>query len=297
MHSVIKHLSKAAESDATTLLTGETGTGKDLAAHAIHQKSSRSEAPLVVVNCGSIPENLIESELFGHVTGAFTGATNDREGAFEQAQGGTILLDEIGEIPLQLQSRFLRVLDSRKIQRVGSNKEIELDLRIIAATHRDLRRQVNEGLFREDLYHRLAIIEIRMPPLRERLDDLPMLVQALAKTLDLGDKGAEFISSDKFIATLGRYDWPGNIRELRNHLERCAALQENTSLGEHSSTQRETDTTLPIRIARSRWTAQFELQYLESLMREEGGNVSAVARRAGVNRVHMYRLLKAVGLR
>lgn len=297
MYGVIGQLTRASQSDATTLLMGETGTGKDMAAHAIHQNSSRSEAPLVVVDCASLPSELIESELFGHVAGAYTGAVGDRKGAFENAQGGTILLDEIGEIPMHLQTRFLRVLDSRTIHRVGSSQNIHLDLRIIAATHRDLRRLVNEGRFREDLYHRLAIIEINIPPLRERLDDLPQIVRALSETLDIGSKGRELLFSDEFLAKLRGHDWPGNIRELRNHIEGCVALQENSPLGSGADSSKEVDTSIPIRAARTRWISQFESQYLKTLMEEEKGNVSAVARRAGVNRVHMYRLLKSAGLR
>jgi DNA-binding NtrC family response regulator len=298
MQAVIRHLQKAASTDATTLLFGETGTGKDVCAHAIHQASARTNESLVVVDCGSLPGELIESELFGHVKGAFTGAHEDRPGAFEQAQGGTVFLDEIGEIPLHLQTRFLRVIESRETQRVGSNTKISLDLRVIGATHRDLRKQVNEGTFREDLYHRLAIIEIHLPPLRERLEDLPDLVDVLLENLDISIRGRALMTSDTFLQKLRRHDWPGNIRELRNYLERCAAMQESMPLQqERRDSALRIHTDVPIRIARTRWLQHLERKYLEELLTQENGNVSAVARRAGVNRVHMYRLLKTAGLR
>ncbi len=298
MQAVIRHLQKAASTDATTLLFGETGTGKDVCAHAIHQASARTDEPLVVVDCGSLPGDLIESELFGHVQGAFTGAHADRAGAFEQAQGGTIFLDEIGEIPLPLQTRFLRAIESREIQRLGSSTKIPLDLRVIGATHRDLRKQVNEGSFREDLYHRLAIIEIHLPPLRERLEDLPDLVDSLLEDLDVSIESRALMTSEEFLQKLRRHDWPGNIRELRNHLERCAAMQESMPLREDTEpSSLSVHSDVPIRTARTRWLQHLERKYLEELMAQENGNVSAVARRAGVNRVHMYRLLKTAGLR
>ncbi len=298
MQEVIRHLQRAASTDSTTLLLGETGTGKDISAHAIHQASERAERPLVVVDCGSLPSELIESELFGHVAGAFTGAQTDRAGAFEQAQNGTIFLDEIGELPLLLQSRFLRILDSRRVQRVGGNTSIDLDLRVIAATNRDLRRQVNEGSFREDLYHRLAIIEINLPPLRERREDIPALIDVFLEQLDVSSEGRELIRADDFLQKAKRHVWPGNIRELRNHVERCVALQESMPLlADEDDGTVKVNSAMPIQAARARWLAHFERRYLEELLADESENVTAVARRAGVSRVHMYRLLKAAGLR
>ncbi|HLU68084.1 MAG TPA: sigma 54-interacting transcriptional regulator, partial [Kofleriaceae bacterium] len=233
MRAVFAQLERAADSDVTVLLSGETGTGKELAAEALHARSARHKGPFVVVDCGALPAQLVQSELFGHVRGAFTGASADRRGAFESAHGGTVFLDEIGELPLELQPQLLRVLEQRDIARVGETRRVPVDVRIVAATHRDLRRAVNQKTFRADLYYRLAVLPIRLPPLRERLSELPELVASLCDQCGIGEPHRSRLTSPAFIEELGRHDWPGNVRELRNHLERAciAAPAELPSTG------------------------------------------------------------------
>ncbi len=217
MHEVFEVLDRFAATDVSITLVGETGAGKDILAHAIHQQSTRAHGPLVVFDCGSVAANLAESELLGHERGAFTGAVAGHPGAFERAHGGTLFLDEIGELPLDLQSRLLRALESRKVRRVGGRAERPLDVRIVAATNRDLRADVAAGRFREDLFFRLAVAVVQVPPLRQRLDDLPQLIESLLK--DLGRP--ELRLSDAAFGVLRMHSWPGNVRELKNVLA-CA---------------------------------------------------------------------------
>src|SRR5437588_764793 len=203
----------AAATDATVLLQGETGTGKEGAAEALHLGSARRDKPLVVVDCAAIPANLLESELFGHDKGSFTGATVRRIGAFEEADGGTILLDEIGELPLELQPKLLRVLERKEIRRVGTNQMARVDVRVIAATHRDLRSAVNRHTYREDLYFRLAVVRITLPPLRDRPEDIPLLVQRFLEQLGAQPEVADELRRPEFVAALQRHSWPGNVRQ------------------------------------------------------------------------------------
>ncbi len=220
MESVLKMAHKVAQSDVTVLIEGESGTGKEVLARAIHQASPRRKGPFVPVNCPSIPENLLESELFGHVRGAFTGALRDKPGKFELAKGGTVFLDEIGDLKLDLQAKLLRVLQEREIERIGDTKPRAIDVRIIAATHRDLRDLVQEGRFREDLYYRLSVVPLVIPPLRERREDIPYLVDHfLAK---YGEK--RFRVTREAMQVLLNYDWPGNVRELENAIHRAVVL-------------------------------------------------------------------------
>jgi len=217
-------IDKVAPTDARVLITGANGTGKELVAHWIHQKSERSAAPFIEVNCAAIPSELIESELFGHVKGAFTSAVRDRAGKFEAANKGTIFLDEIGDMSLSAQAKVLRALQENKISRVGTDKDIKVDVRVVAATNKDLSKEIAEGRFREDLYHRLAVILIKVPALNDRRDDIPILIEHFAKKI-AGEQGSvqkEF--SKKAIALLKSYDWTGNIRELRNVVERLIIL-------------------------------------------------------------------------
>lgn len=224
MQQVRSLIADVAPTQATVLISGESGTGKELAARMIHQASQRSKAPFVALNCAAIPENLLESELFGHEKGAFTGATQARQGKFELASGGTIFLDEIGELPLGLQSKFLRVLQERVFERVGGNREIRVDVRIVAATNRDLAEEVKERRFREDLYYRLNVFPIQLPPLRERRDGLPLLVNyLLLRTAAQTGRVAPAIAPQA-LKLLGEYDWPGNIRELQNYIERAVII-------------------------------------------------------------------------
>jgi len=215
---------KVAETDARVLITGPNGTGKELVAHNLHEKSNRSQYPLIEVNCAAIPSELIESELFGHVKGAFTSAVKDRAGKFEAADKGTIFLDEIGDMSLPAQAKVLRALQESMITRVGADKDIKVDVRVIAATNKDLRKEIEEGRFREDLYHRLAVILIKVPSLNDRRDDIPLLIHHFTKKIAEENGSAQKIFSPEAIDLLKQYDWTGNIRELRNVVERLIIL-------------------------------------------------------------------------
>ncbi|MGQ4584401.1 sigma 54-interacting transcriptional regulator [Lysobacter sp. F60174L2] len=216
-------IDQVAPFDTTVLILGESGTGKEVAARAVHQRSKRASKPFVAINCGAIPPDLLESELFGHEKGAFTGALTQRKGRFEMAEGGTLLLDEIGDMPMPMQVKLLRVLQERTFERVGGTTLIHCDVRVVAATHRNLETHIHEGKFREDLFYRLNVFPIEMPPLRERVADLPDLIGAI--TRQLADSGRGRVAlSDSAVAALGHYDWPGNVRELSNLLERLAVL-------------------------------------------------------------------------
>ncbi|WP_136513065.1 sigma-54-dependent transcriptional regulator [Geomonas edaphica] len=223
MREVYDLIAKVADSMANVLITGESGTGKELAARAIHYNSPRKSAPFEAVNCGAIPDTLIESELFGHIKGAFTGATMDRPGLFEQAEGGTLFLDEIGEVPLQLQAKLLRVLQEREFRRVGGGGALRADVRIVAASNRNLEEQVREGTFREDLFYRLNVVEVRMPSLRERSEDIPLLIEHFYKKYAIWSGTGEIVAPDAMLA-LFNYPFPGNVRELENLVERCVVL-------------------------------------------------------------------------
>jgi DNA-binding NtrC family response regulator len=217
-------IEKVAQTDARVLITGANGTGKELVAHWLHEKSERANNPLIEVNCAAIPSELIESELFGHVKGAFTSAVKDRAGKFEAANEGTIFLDEIGDMSLSAQAKVLRALQESRIQRVGSDKDIKVNVRVVAATNKDLKKEIAEGRFREDLYHRLAVILIQVPSLNERRDDIPLLVNHFAEKIAMEQGNAKKVFTDKAIKLLQEYDWTGNIRELRNVVERLIIL-------------------------------------------------------------------------
>ena len=219
-------IEKVSSTDARVLITGPNGTGKELVAHWLHQKSERSNGPLVEVNCAAIPSELIESELFGHVKGAFTSAVKDRAGKFEAANGGTIFLDEIGDMSLPAQAKVLRALQENKIQRVGNDKDIKVDVRVIAATNKNLKKEIEEGRFREDLYHRLAVILIQVPALNDRREDIPLLINYFTDKIAQEQGSVKKSFSDKAIKLLQEYDWTGNIRELRNVVERLIILGE-----------------------------------------------------------------------
>lgn len=223
MREVYDLIGKVAKSTANVLILGESGTGKELAAKAIHYNGRRRGAPFVAVNCGAIPETLMESELFGHTKGSFTGAISDHPGLFEQAEGGTLFLDEIGEVPLQLQAKLLRVLQEREFRRVGGGSSLKADVRIVAASNRDLEDQVREGTFREDLFYRLNVVQVRMPPLKERTEDIPALIEHFYKKYSIQPGSGEIVTADALRA-LFNYPFPGNVRELENLVERCAVL-------------------------------------------------------------------------
>lgn len=294
-------LEQAARSDATVLLTGETGTGKEAAAEALHREGPRSAAPFIVVDCAALTPSLLESELFGHERGAFTGAAGRRTGAFEAAHTGTVFLDEIGELPLDLQPRLLRVLEQRRVRRVGSNDQTAIDVRIVAATNRDLRAEVNARRFRSDLYYRLAVVEIEMPPLRERRQDVPLIAQRMLAKRVADASVLAVLRRPKVIAKLQHDEWPGNVRELRNFLERCLTFEEPAPSDEGGDAQEpalvEVDATASFKVERERWIRSFEGRYLAGVMQAHQGNVSAAARAANLDRVYFYRLLWKHGLR
>jgi transcriptional regulator with GAF, ATPase, and Fis domain len=285
------------------LLEGETGTGKDLVARTIHGLSRRKAAPFVVVDCGAVAGNLIESELFGHEKGAFTGAQAQRQGAFEVAHGGTVFLDELGELSLDLQPKLLRVLEQREIRRVGGNKTIKVDIRIIAATKRDLRKEVQAGKFREDLYFRLSVVPVRVPSLRERKEDLPLLVKAFVNKMN-GEGHAIAEPDERTLAQLMNHDWPGNVRELRNVLERGFYLAPQGGADpvrliavpqqlEGSSTSAPSfDENLSYRGNKEKFENDFERRYLTWLMERSQGNISRAAREADMDRKYLHKLLK-----
>jgi len=306
MRSLFALLQRAAATDATVLLEGETGTGKEATAEAIHLEGGRKGGPFVVIDCGAIPPQLLESELFGHERGAFTGAVSARQGAFEAASGGTIFLDEIGELGLDLQPKILRVLERRQVKRVGSTMYNSIDVRVIAATNRSLRTEVTAQRFRSDLYYRLAVVQVKLPPLRERLADLPILVDHVLGALGATDRPiANSLRSAEFLERLTRYRWPGNVRQLRNYIERCVALDDHNLPPNLDTTPPEqerpadapVDITKPLRAAREQCVNQFERRYLEAILAKHNNNVSAAARSAEVDRIHFYRLLWKHGLR
>ena len=303
MRNVFAILERAAKGDSTVLVTGETGTGKEVVAEAIHRESARADSPFVVVDCASIPANLIESELFGHVKGAYTHAMTDRTGAFVQADGGTIFLDEVGELPVDLQPRLLRVLETQTVKPVGSNAFRKVDVRIVAATNRDLEDMVRARRFRSDLFFRLAVIRVMLPPLRERLEDVPLLARHFAERYSEGGRKLAFTRD--VVAGLISHHWPGNVRELRNVIHQAVSLStESLSLAlklaqdPGSSSGRaaapvgfELYYDLPFRDARKEATAAFELAYLKHRVAECDGNVSEAAKQVGLHRNMVHRIL------
>jgi transcriptional regulator with PAS, ATPase and Fis domain len=294
-------LERAAGSDATVLLLGETGTGKEAAAESIHRESDRKDGPFIVVDCGALPPTLLESELFGHERGAFTGADTSRDGAFQAAHGGTIFLDEIGELPLALQPKLLRVLERREVKGLGRTKHVKVDVRIIAATHRDLRAEVNAQRFRADLYYRLAVLEVTLPPLRAREGDLPVLVERLLEGLGATSAQRAALGAPSVLAELASHSWSGNVRELRNYLERRLAFEDlaapPATTAEVGATAAEIDLSRPLRESRETWLRPIERRYLAALVEHHRGNLTAAARAAGVDRITLYRLLWKHGLR
>jgi DNA-binding NtrC family response regulator len=306
MRQVYSVLERVAPTHATVLLEGETGTGKDVAARSLHAASPRAGGPFVPVDCGAIPENLIESELFGHVRGAFSGAVHDRKGVFEEAHGGTLFLDEIGGMPLSVQAKLLRAIETRSIRRVGGNVERPVDVRIVAATNCSLAARANQGTFREDLYYRLAVIEVRLPPLRARREDIPLLAHHFHRRF----AGPEATLPATFVTMLTTRSWPGNVRELRNFIERSVSLglfegrpadPAVPALARQAAPAATPDSLVPLHLplkdARQAWTESFESVYVRSMLKKTGGNLTQAAELAGVNRRFMQRLLARLGLR
>ncbi|MEZ4403812.1 MAG: sigma 54-interacting transcriptional regulator [Kofleriaceae bacterium] len=302
MRRIFALLPRLAGADTTLLLEGETGTGKSLLAEVIHDASERRTRPFVVVDCGAIPPTLIESELFGHDKGAFTGAVNARRGVFEAAAGGTVFLDEIGELPLEMQPKLLRVLEERVVRRVGSTESIKLDVRIIAATNRDLRAEVNRGRFRTDLLYRLNTVRLRVPPLRERRDDIGVLAGHFWTQFA---NDAQAAPPAELLVDWLRRDWPGNVRELRSAVERAVLLDDPSVWAEISTTVAvpddlarpvEFDESASFRVAKERAVGEWERGYIRELVRRHDGNLSKAARAARMDRNHLRELLRRHGV-
>jgi DNA-binding NtrC family response regulator len=302
MRELFAVLEMASPTDATVLIEGESGTGKELAARAIHEASGRAGGSFVVVDCSAITENLIDSHLFGHVRGAFTGADRDRRGAFVEASGGTLFLDELGELPLAAQAKLLRVLEAQTVQPVGADRPIAVDTRVVAATHRDLARMVAAKEFRFDLFYRLAVVHVALPPLRERLEDLPHLIATFYRTRSV-DPGP--VDGDN-LERMRRHAWPGNVRELRNALERAWALSgpgarfRDLRLWLDPSAQPQLaeviDTALPFKEAKERWNDHFERRYVAMVFASNASNVTRAAEHAGLSRRHFRELLYKHGI-
>ena len=305
MREIFGLIERIAPTDATVLIEGETGTGKDMIARTLHQLSPRGDKPFIVVDCGAVAGTLIESELFGHEKGAFTGAVTARQGAFELASGGTVFLDELGELSLDLQPKLLRVLEQRELRRVGGSKTLKVDLRVLAATRKDLRSEVEKGKFREDLYFRLNVVPITAPALRERREDIPLLIDAMLGKL--APSGLQLSEATR--AALMAHDWPGNVRELRNVLERAIALGADPGmlvapLGPETTAARgvqlrdaiEFEPGVSFRETKERWTELFERRYLAWLIKRADGNISKAARDADMDRKYLHKLLRKYGI-
>ncbi len=307
MRQLFVMLDRVARSDSTILLEGESGTGKELAATEVVRRGARSQAPFIIVDCSAISPQLIESELFGHAKGAFTGADKSRVGAFEAANTGTIFLDEVGEMPMDMQPKLLRALEAREVRRTGENDARKIDVRVIAATNRSLEREVNRGRFREDLFFRLSVVTVRMPPLRRRLDDLELLIRVMLGSLNAEDSWQMFTPS--VLADMRRHDWPGNVRELRNYVERSVVLEQTSPASQRRSgtsmlppepgaaPAEGVDLDEPFRVAKEQLIFEFEQRYLKTLLEWSGGNVSKAARKAKMDRMYLYRLLQKHELR
>ena len=289
MQKVFRMIRQAAPTDATVLIQGPSGTGKELVARAIHNLSNRSKGPFVAVEFAAISPNLLESEMFGHEKGAFTGAVSRRIGRFEAANHGTIFLDEISEMPLELQVKLLRVLQEREFQRVGSNETVKCDIRIVAATNRDLAAYVKEGKFREDLYYRLNVIDMRLPALKERTGDVPLLVNRY-----LREFGGKSVSPDA-MRLLEAYQWPGNVRELRNAVEKMCVLSSSGEIGVDDVPD-EMKRDVPMTLSVSGTLGETEKAKILAVLEEVGGNRTKAAERLGISRRTIYRKLEEYGL-
>jgi two-component system response regulator GlrR len=291
MLNVLDQAFRIAKREVSVLISGASGTGKELLANAIHKASNRSDKPFVAINCGALPENLLESELFGHAKGAFTGAVAAHPGLFREADGGTLFLDEIGDMPMTLQVKLLRALQERQIRPVGSSKHVDIDVRIISATHKDLHKEMEEGTFREDLYYRLNVVNLKLPSLKSRSEDIPLLARSLFQQSAPrhGVNASQF--SDDAMQQLVTSSWPGNVRQLVNVVEQCVALTQTPVIPLHlveqalSATKQSWPTLTEARDA-------FEQQYLHKLLKMTDGNVTRAAELAGRNRTDMHKLMK-----
>lgn len=293
-------ISQVAHTMANVLVTGETGTGKELVAKSIHQLSDRSHKNFVTINCASIPEQLLESELFGHVKGAFTDASKDKDGLFHEAQGGTLFLDEIGDMPLSLQTKLLRVLQERKLRKLGATQEIEIDVRVIAATHKNLMEMIKEKTFREDLFYRLNVINIEIPPLRERKDDIPILVDMFIKKCRKEHKSKIKNLSDEALEKLISHNWPGNVRELENTIERSCIMSSGSTIEASkivivNNQQKSTEQNF-LNLDELKTLSEIEAKYIEHVLEEVGWVKEKASKILGINRKTLYRKIKDYGL-
>ncbi len=325
LREVYAILEKIGPTDATVVIEGETGTGKEVVARTVHQQSPRREGPFIVFDCGAVPENLIESELFGHEKGSFTGAVSTRQGVFELANGGTVFLDELGELSSDLQPKLLRVLEQREVKRVGGSKPIKVDVRVVAATNRDLEEEVRAGRFREDLFYRLSVVRVSLPPLRDRPEDIELLVKHFLDTCHFNRSGGNTKKvngmSPEVLECLHGYKWPGNVRELLNIVERAVSFAESDTLELQDLPDHVTkaapgaagllrqsmagfpsqgldaaiaSTTLAgtFKEAKEQWVSTFEKDYIASLLKKNDMNISHAAREAGIDRKYFRKLMK-----
>jgi DNA-binding NtrC family response regulator len=309
MQHLFERAAQLAETDVTVLIEGESGTGKELLAHEIHERSSRKKGPFIAVNCAALPDTLIESELFGHEKGAFTGASEQRKGKFEQAHHGTIFLDEVGDMNALTQAKVLRVLEERKIERLGGTITIPVDVRIVSATHKDLVNEVENGRFRQDLIYRLRVVTLQIPPLRERKEDLPLLLPSLLALFAARHKKESIRLTPEVLRYLSQYHWPGNIRELRNIIEGCVALNRSGSIDPVDLPPEiqnpKSPLTLPgaapegqslLRMPYKEAKRQFEIDYIAERLRENDGNISRTAAQIGLHRQSLQQKLRELGI-
>lgn len=295
LFSVMKRLEG---SEAPVFVHGETGVGKELVARTLHANSPRADGPFVVLDCGAVPDSLVDSHLFGHVRGAFTGAIGTHTGVFERADGGTLLIDEIAELPVELQPRLLRVLETGQLQRVGDSRLLQVDVRIVAASHQDLFEEVRTGRFRQDLFYRLAVVRLEVPPLRLRTEDIPLLARLFVQ--DIAGPGKATIP-DRVLSLMGSHPWPGNVRELRNVVHRMLSLGDQElmkhatgPLGGPAQTSAASDgnARLPYKEAREQVVGEFEAAYVQTVLERAGGNISKAARTAGITRRYLKELMR-----
>ena len=316
MREFLRLARKVVDADSSLLLLGETGTGKERLARAVHEEGRRRGGPFVAVNCGAFPETLLESELFGHEQGAFTGATQARKGYFEQADEGTLFLDEIGELPLHLQVKLLRALEERRVRRLGAERQMPVDVRLMAATNRDLEQEVEANRFRRDLYYRLAVVTLTLPPLRERVEDIPVLIETYVEQFRVALNRPIRGIQPTALAALTRYGWPGNVRELINVVERAVLLSPGPEIGvadlpraistpgagvSVQGAARPAEPAAwrgkPLGEARREVVGAFEKAYLTDLLRATGGRIGETARQAGLSERSLYELMRRHGLR
>jgi len=293
MEALFELIPEVAQSDASVLLIGETGTGKELVAKAIHAKSPRAQLPFIAINCGSIPDTLLESELFGHQKGVFTGATHARKGFLEVVSGGTLFLDEIGEISPKMQVDLLRVLEEKKIISLGSREPVDVDFRLISATRRDLEKGITDGMFREDFYYRINVIKIDIPPLRVRKEDVPLLIDHfLEKYSHETVKQVDRVTGDA-MALLKSYDWPGNVRELENAIERAVVLSKSRTLGIDDFSFLQSS---PAPVSRPESLKEMEKEHIQQILEEYNWNVTRAAKALGINRVTLHKMIRRYNL-